>query len=187
MTTDTTDDRDRNAQGRPENARPRDRLGRPLRHDTDETLLAEEHAYETVEDALSTGVELWNEQRFFEAHECLEDVWHHATDDDRTFWQGVIQVAITCCHHQRGNDRGWQAMARKALDNLQSAPAIHRGIDVGRMRSFLARALSGTLTYPRFPAVGEGPWFTDPGEVTPLTRMPPWKAGAEQLAAEAGQ
>lgn len=188
----TIDDRDRNELGRAENARPRDRLGRPLPYDTDVTLLAEDFTYESVEDALATAVELWDQERFFEAHECLEDVWHHASEDDRAFWQGVIQVAITCCHHQRGNERGWQAMARKALDNLQSAPSTHRGIDVDRLRSFLAGVLSGAGAYPRFPAIDEGPWFTRPGEVTPLTRVPPWQAGAQQLVErrnlpEAGQ
>jgi uncharacterized protein len=47
-------------------------------------------------------VALWDEQRFFEAHECLEHVWH-AAPDDRDLWQGVIQVAVAGVHLQRGN------------------------------------------------------------------------------------
>ncbi|MDX1510030.1 MAG: DUF309 domain-containing protein [Nitriliruptorales bacterium] len=181
-----TDDRDRNELGRPENARPRDRLGRPLPHGTDDVPLAETFTYETVEEALAIAVRLWDEQRFFEAHECLEDVWHHADDDDRSFWQGVIQVAITCCHDQRGNEAGRNAMARKALANLAGVPDRHCGIDVARLRDFL-EVVPKAPAHPAFPAVNGGPWFRAPDAVTPLTRIPPWQAAAEQLAARAGR
>lgn len=180
-------DRDRNAWGRAENARPRDRLGRPLPYDTTETELAEEFEYATVEEALATAVELWDDQRFFEAHECLEDVWHHAADDDRDFWQGVVQVAVTCCHHQRGNDKGARVMAAKALERLAPFPATHRGIDVQSLREFLEVATDTIASHPPFPAMDDGPWFTEQGASTPLVRQPAWKSGADQLsrAAEA--
>lgn len=174
-------DRDRNAWGRAENARPRDRLGRPLPYDTTRSELAEEFDHATVEDALATAVELWDQGRYFEAHECLEDVWHHAADDDRDFWQGVVQVAVTCCHHQRGNEKGAHVMAAKALARLADYPSGHRGIDVSALRGFLEAATDAITTYPSFPALEGGPWFTERGASTPLVRQPPWKSGAEQL------
>lgn len=157
-------------------------MGRPLPRDTSEVLLAEEFEHDTVEESLATAVRLWDERRFFEAHECLEDVWHHATGEDRAFWKGIIQVAITCCHHQRGNDVGWRAMQHKASVNLAGAPSRHRGVDVTRLRQFLADADSGTVTYPRFPALDGGPWFATPDASTPLTRQPPWQAAAAARA-----
>ena len=45
-------DRDRNDFGAPENARPRDRTGRPLPYGTDQTDLAEDWDVATVEEAL---------------------------------------------------------------------------------------------------------------------------------------
>ena len=42
--------RDRDERGRPEQARPRDRTGRPLPYDTDVTERTEEHEYGTVDD-----------------------------------------------------------------------------------------------------------------------------------------
>jgi hypothetical protein len=175
-------DRDRNAWGRAENARPRDRLGRPLPYDSDETELAEEFEHHIVEDALDTAIQLWDDERYFEAHECLEDVWHHAAAEDRDFWQGVVQVAVTCCHDQRGNHKGARVMAAKALDRLAGYPSQHRGIDVSVLRSFLEAATEGITSYLSFPAIEGGPWFTERGARTPLVRQPPWQAGAEQLA-----
>ena len=179
-------DRDRNDLGAPENARPRDRTGRPLPYDTDRTDLAEDWEVDTVEEALAAGRWLWDQHRYFEAHELLEHVWHHAPAHDRSFWQGVIQVAVACVHHQRGNARGVAATCRKALANLDGHPSIHHGIDVDQLRTFcegvadvMDRAGSCVeIGYPELPTMDDGPWFTEEARATPLTREPPWKAAA---------
>jgi uncharacterized protein len=178
-------DRDRNEYGRAENQRPRDRTGRPLPYDTTETALAEDFEYDTADEALATGVALWDQHRFFEAHECLEDVWHHAGEDDREFFKGVIQVAVGCVHHQRGNATGAATLWRRAAGRLDAYPDTHHGIDAARLVAFCRRSAAAVehaghavpTAYPAFPAVDDGPWL-DPDRVTPLEREPPWMAAA---------
>jgi uncharacterized protein len=177
-----TSDRDRNEEGRAENQRPRDLTGRPLPYDTDVTDLAEDHDYDTVDDALAVGVALWNDERFFEAHECLEDVWHHADEADREFWKGVIQVAVGCVHHQRGNPTGAVTLLRRAAGRLRAYPDVHHGADVGQLIVFCEGAAAAIedagatieVGYPEFPAMDDGPWI-DPERVTPLSRQPAWR------------
>ena len=182
-------DRDRRPDGRPEQARPRDRTGRPLPYDTDETDLIEEWEYDTVEQALDIGVWLWNEQRFFEAHECLEDVWHAAPEPDRDFWQGVIQVAVAGVHHQRGNPTGAAALLDRARGRLERYPPAYRGIDVAalvehaRVTAERARQQGHAAPPPSFPALAGGPWFaTDPqadgppAKPTPVPEGESWEA-----------
>ena len=183
-------DRDRNEYGRAENQRPRDRSGRPLPYDTDETELVEEWEYETVDEALDIAVELWDQARFFEAHECLEDVWHHAPEDDREFWKGVIQVAVGCVHHQRGNRHGSVTLLGRAADRLGQYPDVHHGVDVEELVVFCEGAIAAMedagftveVGYPEFPRMDDGPWF-DRGRQTPVTREPPWKAAAQDQRA----
>ncbi len=183
------EDRDRRADGRPENARPRDRTGRPLPYDTDEPELLEEWEYDTVEEALELGVWLWNQQRLFEAHECLEDVWHAAPEDDRDFWQGVIQVAVAGVHDQRGNPTGAAALLDRARARLEPYPAVHRGVDVAtlidhaRTAASRAREEGAAGPPPAFPAQQDGPWFatgpdaTGPAdEPTPVPDGEAWEA-----------
>ena len=184
-------DRDRNEMGAPENARPRDRTGRPLPYDTDRTDLAEEWEVDTVEEALAAGRWLWDQERYFEAHECLEHVWHHAPEDERAFWQGVIQVAVACVHHQRGNARGVASTCRKSLANLDGYPSVHHGIDVDQLRTFcegVAEVMDRTgqcvpIGYPELPTMDDGPWFTEQARATPLTREPAWQAAARERRA----
>lgn len=184
----SSNDRDRRADGRPEQARPRDRTGRPLPYDTAEVELAEEHDPATVEEALEVGVRLWGEQRYFEAHECLEQVWHAAPPDDEDLWQGVIQVAVAAVHLQRGNPDGAIALFGRARERLERYPPTHRGIDVATARRWCVDAAAelragGEPSLPSFPAADGGAWFTtDPSalvpseEPTPIADEPAWVA-----------
>jgi uncharacterized protein len=193
-----TEDRDRRPDGRPEQARPRDRTGRPLPYGTTDVPLIEDHEPATVEEALALGVALWDEERFFEAHECLEAVWHAAPDDDRDLWQGVIQVAVSCVHHQRGNLDGAIALLGRARERLTPYPDVHRGIDVDQLRVFCDGAAAALrdagaiieVGYPRFPAMDDGPWFTpDPAALeppmhpTPVPDGPTWRDAGRDRAA----
>ena len=180
--------RDRNAWGRPENARPRDRTGRPLPYDTDVTELTEDHDPDTVEEALAMAWTLWDERRYFEAHECLEHVWHHAPPHDRSFWKGVIQVAVLCVHHQRGNVAGVVRTAEKVAENLDGHPDVHHGIDTEDLLVFAAGAAAAVadadacieIGYPDLPVMDSGPVFDPDVTRTPITREPPWLVAARE-------
>jgi hypothetical protein len=186
-------DRDRRPDGRPEQARPRDRTGRPLPYGTSDVPLIEDHDPATVEEALELGVRLWAQQRFFEAHECLEAVWHAAPDDDRDLWQGVIQVAVANVHLQRGNFDGARALLDRAHGRLRRYPDQHRGVDVTAARRFCVEAAATLETTgdvelvppPPFPAAPGGPWFTPdptalepPSAPTPVPDGPVWRDAA---------
>jgi uncharacterized protein len=187
------DQRDRRGDGRPEQARPRDRTGRPLPYGTSGVPVTEEHEPETVEEALELGAALWDQQRFFEAHECLEHVWHAAPEDDRDLWQGVIQVAVAGVHLQRDNPVGARALLQRAGERLSRYPEQHRGIAVARARRFcldaMARLDTGDVdgvVLPAFPATADGAWFTPapdvlgpPARPTPVPDEPSWLAAGQ--------
>jgi uncharacterized protein len=187
------DARDRRDDGRPEQARPRDRTGRPLAYGTTGVPLTEEHEPDTVEQALLLGAALWDEHRFFEAHECLEHVWHAAPEDDRDLWQGVIQVAVAAVHLQRGNHVGASALLQRAGERLARYPDRHRGVEVDRARAFCLDAMAlladgevERIEVPDFPAGPDGAWFTPdphalepPVEPTPVPDEPVWLAAGK--------
>lgn len=140
-----------------------------------------------MDEALATGVALWREHRFFEAHECLEDVWHQAEEGDREFWKGVIQVAVGCVHHQRGNPEGCVTLLRRAANYLDPYPATHHGIHAERLRRS-ARAMANAIEaagdtiphdYPTVPVTEDGPFVGErPGQGPfPLRDEPAWRQG----------
>ncbi len=111
------------------------------------------------------GVRLWEERRYFEAHECLEVVWHAADEQDADLWQGVIQIAVAGVHLQRDNPSGARSLLERASERLTAYPDGHHGIAVAaavdRCRELIAAldadAVPDALEVGGFPAgAGEG-------------------------------
>jgi uncharacterized protein len=78
--------------------------------------------------ALAEGVALFNEQRFWHAHEAWETLWLKATGDEKQFLQGLIQLAAAYHHVQRGTYRGGVRLFDAALRRLAPFPPGHDGI-----------------------------------------------------------
>jgi hypothetical protein len=129
-------DRDRDAEGRARNARPRDAYGRPLPHDAEggEATVSDELAQALSADpvaALAEAQRLLDADRPFHAHEVLEAVWKAAPDAEREFWRALAQAAVGITHLRRGNPRGAQALLDRAADRLEPyRTAAPHGLDV---------------------------------------------------------
>lgn len=133
-------DRDRDDAGRPKNARPRDELGRPLPRGA-EGAIVEEELPDDPEELLRIGVDHFNAERFFQAHEAWETAWHPSPDEERDFWQGITQVAVGLTHRARGNQRGSVTLLRRGADRLEAYPDRYKGFPVAIVRG-AARAIA---------------------------------------------
>lgn len=137
--------RDRDAAGRPRNARPRDELGRPLgRSAAGESPLPDDLAL-LPDAALDLAQELIDSGRAFRAHEVLEASWKAAPPAERDLWQGLAQVAVGLTHAQRGNARGATALLRRGGQRVAgyagSAPYGIGAADVARFAADLAERI----------------------------------------------
>jgi len=65
------------------------------------------------------GIELFNNEEYFESHEAWEDIWVTTTGRVRTFYQGLIQAAVALCHYERGNLRGALRLYKAAIEKLE--------------------------------------------------------------------
>jgi predicted metal-dependent hydrolase len=81
------------------------------------------------------GVARFNARRFFEAHEVWEELWLVEPEPEKTFLQGLIQLAAAYHHHGRGNRRGTQSLLAAGLAKLRRFPDDHRGIALGELRA----------------------------------------------------
>jgi uncharacterized protein len=85
------------------------------------------------------GITLFNARKFFEAHEAWEELWLVEVEPEKTFLQGLIQVAAAFHHHGRGNRRGTQSLLAAGLAKLRSFPDNHRGLALAALRADAAR------------------------------------------------
>jgi uncharacterized protein len=123
--------RDRDAEGRARNSRPRDAEGRPLARGAtgvdrvpDELRLAPAEALCEAQRLLDAGLP-------FQAHEILEGTWKDTTGPRRTLWQGLAQLAVGLTHAQRGNPVGAAALLERGAERIRPfAPESPHGVDV---------------------------------------------------------
>jgi uncharacterized protein len=79
------------------------------------------------------GVAHFNGVRYWHAHESWETLWRAADEDDRDFYQGLIQVAAGLLHLQRRNLRGAQLKLEQGTAKLRRYEPAHRGIFVNEL------------------------------------------------------
>lgn len=108
-------------------------------------------------EAFAKGIQLFNERRFFDAHEVLEEVWRAAAADEKRFFQGLIQVAVALHHYSTGNVTGASSVIKRAIRNLSGYPDHHRGVDLGNLLTTMhqcADALGSKSPLPCVPQIG---------------------------------
>ena len=76
------------------------------------------------------AVALFNGVRYWHAHEAWETLWRAAPDEERDFYQGLIQVAAGLLHLQRRNRRGASNKLREGLAKLEAYEPSHNGVFV---------------------------------------------------------
>lgn len=124
--------RDRDEEGRPRNARPRDGLGRPLPYGAPGIARQPEGIARTPRQTLDEAQRLLDLGRPFHAHEVFEDAWKAARNEaDSGLWKALAQLAVGYTHRLRGNATGAERLLQRAGAGLApyAATAPH-GINV---------------------------------------------------------
>jgi hypothetical protein len=102
-----------------------------------------------VEAAFKRGIEAIRDQRYFEAHEELEEAWRAAPADERDFFQGLVHVAVAWYQAGRGRPVATGRQLEKATRRLAPFAPTHRGVDVegilAQVAAAQARVAEGSL------------------------------------------
>ncbi|MEU8233429.1 DUF309 domain-containing protein [Actinoplanes sp. NPDC048967] len=129
--------RDRDAAGRPRNARPRDGLGRPLPKGMPGVPTTPDDLILPPVEALREAQRLLDGGRPFHAHEVLEAAWKASGRPEREFWRGLAQLAVGLTHARRGNTEGASRLLRRAADRIEDyAAAPPYGVPVAALTAW---------------------------------------------------
>ncbi|HEY8485774.1 MAG TPA: DUF309 domain-containing protein [Limnochordales bacterium] len=88
--------------------------------------------------ALRRFAELFNQGRYWHAHEALEQAWRVGRS---RFYQGLIIYASAFVHAQRGNPRGVELQLQKVPAYLEPYRPSYLGVDVQAVLEHAARVL----------------------------------------------
>lgn len=94
---------------------------------------------DSFEAEFSEGVALFNQERFYECHDAIEEIWLQESSDQRQFLQGLIQAAVAFHHYQQGKWGAARSMLRLSIEKLEDCPESLRGVAVSPLRIELNR------------------------------------------------
>ncbi|MCS7145241.1 MAG: DUF309 domain-containing protein [Nitrososphaerota archaeon] len=95
------------------------------------------------EELVSLAAELFNEERFWEAHEVLEQVWRTKRGAEREVLSGLIKLAAAFVHLQKGRPQNFFKLLNAAMSHLSgwSREKYHL-IDIARLRDEIRTTLA---------------------------------------------
>ncbi len=93
---------------------------------------------------LREGIDLFNQERFWEAHELLEEIWHPATGVERDMIQGLILTAAALVHYQKSENDVCVSILGRAKGKLGTLDHF-KGLEISRLRANIEQILKDNM------------------------------------------
>ena len=83
-----------------------------------------------IDDIFLDALNLFNNQKWYEAHDAFEDIWNTLEGDERQIVQGILQVSVSQFHLSKGNLNGATILMGEGLGRIKNRTNIDLGIDL---------------------------------------------------------
>ena len=98
---------------------------------------------------------LFEEGKYFEAHEVLEGLWRETKDETREFYHGLIQLAAALVHFQKGNLKGAKELFRTASSYLKPYRPRYEGVEISKVLRDFGKFLDVWSEDPDDPSIAK--------------------------------
>ena len=79
------------------------------------------------------GVKAFNQEEFYTCHDILEALWMESAEDNRNFYQGILQIAVACYHLSNINWQGAVTLLGEGIRRLHTYQPSWEEIDISRL------------------------------------------------------
>ena len=90
----------------------------------------QEKNIKSFQDSLYFALNLFNKEKWYEAHDAFEDIWNNVDGDERQVIQGILQVSVSQFHLKKGNLKGDTILLGEGLGRIKTRTNINLGIDL---------------------------------------------------------
>lgn len=89
--------------------------------------------------------ELWRDEKFFECHEVLEELWKRTQTSERWFYAGLINSAVAIYQHRRGNSYGACRQWWRAQVKLRAFAPQFCGVDIEELLRLVEDEIASSI------------------------------------------
>lgn len=79
------------------------------------------------------GVEQFNQREYYACHDTLEAIWMEASEPEKTFYQGILQIAVALYHLGNQNLRGATILLGEGVNRLRRYLPDFAEVDVAAL------------------------------------------------------
>jgi uncharacterized protein len=101
---------------------------------------------EALPDSFWQGVREFQQGQFYECHDTLEALWIEAQEPNKTFLQGILQIAVACYHLGNQNWRGAVILLGEGMRRLSPYQPDYGSIDINHLLDTSSALLSRLQT-----------------------------------------
>ena len=84
----------------------------------------------SFQDSIYFALNLFNDEKWYEAHDAFEDIWNTVDGDQRQVIQGILQVSVSQFHLSKGNLNGATILLGEGSGRIKTRKNINLGIDL---------------------------------------------------------
>jgi predicted metal-dependent hydrolase len=89
------------------------------------------------------AINLFNDEKFYECHDVLEDIWFEKRDSSRDFYQGLIHLAVGFYHlKEKKNLTGALRQLDKSIKKLTQYKPGFEGIELEKLTKRIGRTVN---------------------------------------------
>jgi hypothetical protein len=92
--------------------------------------------------AIARAVQLFNDERYWEAHEVLEYLWKNAKGVEREILNGIILVAAAFVHDEKDEPDVCISILRRARKKFDQASSNYRGININKIADMISEIIN---------------------------------------------
>lgn len=96
--------------------------------------------------AISKAIEQFNDEKYWSAHEALEQVWKRSSGTEKDLINGIILIAAAFVHDEKDEQDVCLSILQRASIKLERCSGNYHGIDIDLVKSQLTNIIhSGTI------------------------------------------
>ena len=89
-----------------------------------------EESTKSFKDSFFVALNLFNNHKWYEAHDAFEEIWNSVDGDERQVIQGILQVSVSQFHLSKGNLNGATILLGEGLGRIKTRTTVNLGIDL---------------------------------------------------------
>jgi hypothetical protein len=94
------------------------------------------------DEAIERAIELFNDEKYWGAHEALEGVWKGASGAEKNILNGIILVAAAFVHDEKDEPEICLSILQRARKKLEGTGGVYHGIDIDRIADLISKIIN---------------------------------------------